>query len=190
MRNYYKNNSNYRSYLGAWCKDYYSKNKEVWKTRKKMPLEKRREYQRKWRLKNIDIARERSKIYAKQMRSANPKRVRDINEAYWKRNPEKLKLKRKVSHARRRASKMGAFQDGSANIFIKWVRSQEFINCAYCGKQISGNDAHIDHVLALSKGGSHASSNLTASCPPCNRSKGNKNLEEWIKTKFGQQNLI
>lgn len=43
--------------------------------------------------------------------------------------------------------------------------------CAYCGKHLPFDSFHIDHVIPLAKGGNNEESNLTVSCPKCNRKK-------------------
>ena len=42
--------------------------------------------------------------------------------------------------------------------------------CVYCGAQAT----EIDHVIPVSRGGSHSLSNLVASCTPCNQTKNHK----------------
>ena len=49
--------------------------------------------------------------------------------------------------------------------------------CQYCG---STRRLHIDHRIALARGGSNLFENLVTSCGPCNQSKGPKLLEDWI----------
>ncbi|NEQ85803.1 MAG: HNH endonuclease [Moorea sp. SIO2I5] len=58
----------------------------------------------------------------------------------------------------------------------KWGRK-----CAYCGA--FGTPLEIEHIQALSKGGSNRVSNLTLACRPCNQAKGNKPVEEFLKKK-------
>ena len=38
----------------------------------------------------------------------------------------------------------------------------------------------LDHVTPLSKGGAHVIENLVPACRPCNSSKGDKLLADWI----------
>lgn len=73
--------------------------------------------------------------------------------------------------------------DGSAKEFYRWVRSQEFVDCAYCGIKVSGKEAHVDHKIAIARGGAHILANLTASCAVCNIQKGVLTPEEFIKRK-------
>ncbi|NEQ16462.1 MAG: HNH endonuclease [Moorea sp. SIO3E2] len=58
----------------------------------------------------------------------------------------------------------------------KWGRK-----CAYCGTE--GTPLEIEHIRALSKGGSNRVSNLTLACRSCNQAKGNKPVEVFLKKK-------
>ncbi len=48
--------------------------------------------------------------------------------------------------------------------------------CEYCQSQLmfSPNSFEIDHILALSQGGTNALTNLALACPQCNGHKSNK----------------
>ena len=47
--------------------------------------------------------------------------------------------------------------------------------CHYCGKQLAGSDATVDHLIPLSHNGERLSAtNLVASCRSCNSRKKNK----------------
>lgn len=61
-------------------------------------------------------------------------------------------------------------------LLVKWGRK-----CAYCGRE--NVPFEIEHILAKSKGGSNRISNLCLSCHSCNRAKGNKSVEEFLKKK-------
>jgi len=58
----------------------------------------------------------------------------------------------------------------------KWGRQ-----CTYCEAENIGLD--IDHIIARSKGGSNRVNNLTLACRPCNQSKGNQSIQEFLKKK-------
>lgn len=49
--------------------------------------------------------------------------------------------------------------------------------CAYCADATATT---ADHVIPHSKGGLSDESNLLAACRPCNTSKGNRTLREWV----------
>lgn len=48
-------------------------------------------------------------------------------------------------------------------------------SCYYCGEYV-GSDFHIDHMLPISRGGSHWPSNITITCKTCNLDKHNKTV--------------
>jgi len=52
--------------------------------------------------------------------------------------------------------------------------------CACCGREISQQSFEAGHVIASSRGGSDGLSNLRPICVPCNRSMGNRNMDEFI----------
>lgn len=49
--------------------------------------------------------------------------------------------------------------------------------CAYCEKK--SRKWHYDHIVPLSRGGSHALDNLALACPQCNLSKNDRTPDEW-----------
>ncbi len=53
--------------------------------------------------------------------------------------------------------------------------------CAYCGK--ADVPLEVEHIHPRSKGGSDRVSNLTLACEPCNRRKGNRPVEDFLKRK-------
>jgi 5-methylcytosine-specific restriction endonuclease McrA len=58
----------------------------------------------------------------------------------------------------------------------KWQRT-----CAYCGK--TGIPLQVEHIQPRSRGGTDRISNLALACEPCNRRKGNRAIEVFLKTK-------
>lgn len=58
----------------------------------------------------------------------------------------------------------------------KWGRK-----CAYCGKE--NTPLQVEHIKAKAKGGTNRVSNLTLSCEPCNKKKGTKEIEDFLKGK-------
>ncbi len=58
----------------------------------------------------------------------------------------------------------------------KWHRT-----CAYCGKKAV--PLQVEHIHPKSRGGSDRVSNLTLACEPCNRRKGNRPFEVFLKGK-------
>ena len=59
----------------------------------------------------------------------------------------------------------------------KWERK-----CTYCSKE--NTPLQIEHINPKSKGGSNRISNLCLACEKCNKKKGNKPVEEFLKGKL------
>jgi 5-methylcytosine-specific restriction endonuclease McrA len=102
--------------------------------------------------------------------SKNKKRYAEWRSQYSAKNRDKANISNRIRYGR--LSKVKT--DPNAYKFYEFVRSKKSIPCYYCGKRISGKEAHIDHVIALAKDGNHASENLCASCPKCNWRKNAK----------------
>lgn len=50
--------------------------------------------------------------------------------------------------------------------------------CHLCGRtDLADNEIHLDHVIPLSKRGTHTADNVKVACAPCNLSKGSKLLQ-------------
>lgn len=104
--------------------------------------------------------REEKLAYAKQYQKDNPDKVRATK---YKR--EKLKGDKYV-------------------VTDRDIRRQRDIQkglCFWCGDRIQ--KYHIDHVMPLSKGGSHSIGNIVISCPTCNIKKNNRLPIDFIKSK-------
>lgn len=48
------------------------------------------------------------------------------------------------------------------------------ITCAYCGCSLADEQKTLDHVVPLSRGGTHELTNLVVCCRSCNSTKGNR----------------
>jgi 5-methylcytosine-specific restriction endonuclease McrA len=51
-------------------------------------------------------------------------------------------------------------------------------SCSYCGEV--GVAMTLDHVVALNRGGIHERNNLVPACKPCNSSKQDLSVDEWL----------
>ena len=80
----------------------------------------------------------------------------------------------------RRAFILGATIGNLAEIkeIYRQVKEDPKVRCYLCGKLIPMGHRHVDHIIPLSKGGAHRSSNLAAACDTCNQRKHNKLPEE------------
>jgi len=140
--------------------------------RRRMLKDKRGYYekQKAWRIKNPIKQKLYQKNHLPKRRSRyakNPQICLAHNRRWKLKNPAKVK----AMHCARRALKKKCKTDNTASKFITFVHSLKSVPCYYCGKVIAGKDAHVDHVIALSRLGNHASDNLAASCAECNLKK-------------------
>jgi len=119
-------------------------------------------------------------------REANRKKLRERNLAYYKQH----KVESFARVQKRNALKKAATINMRGIVaFVKGVKSKPFATCYYCQKRVSTKSIHIDHIVALAKGGLHAVENLCVACETCNRSKGAKSLIEWAAYR-GEQQLL
>ena len=73
---------------------------------------------------------------------------------------------------------------------LEWrAKLEEFDGrCAYCGEP--AEPVEMDHFIPVSRGGEHWVANVLPACRPCNRSKGQKTLEEWQAERARRGELI
>lgn len=124
--------------------------------------------------------------------------VRQAQFEYWKQHPEQkqahdrwrwreswwlkyqinpdLRLYHREKSKRRKVELRG---QTPVQISVAAIRSRFalFGNCcAYCGAK---GEMEIEHVIPISKGGPHDSSNIVPACSRCNTSKRASMIEEW-----------
>ena len=57
------------------------------------------------------------------------------------------------------------------------IFERDSFTCRYCGAK--GVELECDHVEPISRGGTNEPGNLVTACSDCNRSKRNKQLDQW-----------
>lgn len=87
-------------------------------------------------------------------------------KAWKKRNPEKVKAQKSAYRARRKGAPV------VEPVSRKEVYARSKGICGICGKKVSAFHFHVDHIIPLSRGGSHTYGNTQASHPSCNEKKG------------------
>jgi 5-methylcytosine-specific restriction endonuclease McrA len=80
-------------------------------------------------------------------------------------NPEAYKAQGRESARRRRARINGSMIDPS--LTLEYAAIVENDPCSYCGLP----SGVVDHIVPLSRGGTHEWMNFTGACDTCNRSK-------------------
>lgn len=122
--------------------------------------------------------REAKAAYDSTYRERNAIRIRERRRAKYRMNPPPRE-RGNLARARRRARRLqnGDFSVKSGDLARAYNRHQG--RCAYCNKHIAWEDVEWDHIVPISRGGSHSIGNLAPSCNPCNRSKAWKFITEW-----------
>lgn len=110
---------------------------------------------------------------ARRDRLNDPVKFRERGRRYRKTNPDKVKQFAEARRARQ------AQAPGRGVHALEWreVRDSYLRRCAYCGAK---GKMHMDHVDALSVGGSHEIENIAPACSRCNKSKGKWSLLVWL----------
>jgi 5-methylcytosine-specific restriction endonuclease McrA len=114
--------------------------------------------------------------------AANRERLAKNNAAWCAANPDKVAAHGRARQARRRARKRNTECDPTAN--HQTVAAMFGSTCYICGVLTEPNapprsryKAELEHVIPLSKGGTHTFDNLRIACHRCNRRKGVRTLE-------------
>lgn len=142
----------------------------------RLNLDRRREIGDKWAKANPDKIRKKNRTY----KTTNAERLAPINRqrvSDWvKANPEK---KRKHVNDRR-AREHNAIGSHTVEELKEQLERQDHL-CIGCYADLSGlRNRTIDHIMALSKGGSQWIANIQWLCQPCNSRKHDKSQIEWL----------
>ena len=114
--------------------------------------------------------KEKAKIY----RIENYARRLEIERKCRSKNKERLRPSKNA----RQSIRNRTVQSGTYLILDKELNKIYNSPCFNCG---STKDQSLDHIIPISKGGSHSSGNIMTLCLKCNISKKSKLLVEWKK---------
>lgn len=160
--------------------------KKLWKSSydssyRKANAEKKRLSDKAWRDNNLLRARENARRWKLDHPQQHREHVRVAAKTYNKRHPEKGR-----NHVHKyRMLKLGASR-GDPNAVVKYMASvleSSSVDCVYCGIAMDTATKRLitfDHVTPVTRGGLHVPENLRPCCLPCNASKGNRLLVEWL----------
>lgn len=107
----------------------------------------------------------------------NPDVNRAAKRRYTENHPDRIKIAGRVAQNKRRSLKKanpGSHTKSDIELIIRTQNGK----CWWCGCVLTDN-FHVDHRVALSRGGSNAVNNLCVTCERCNLSKGAKMPHEW-----------
>lgn len=141
----------------------------------------KQEYQSMWREGNREEHRAYSKSYYQDHREerikyysnwqlSNKDRIRNNSNTWRRNNPERMKVRRKLENARRRALIVNADGDFTMD---EWLDLKDHYgnSCLACGRSEPEIKITPDHVVPLKKGGSNSIDNIQPLCWGCNASK-------------------
>ena len=123
---------------------------------------------------------ERNVKYSAKWRSENRDFKKIINARWAANNPDKVRAKGHRRRARKYKNSTPE-QIKAADLKIIQMLSHRHADCAYCAKRFLTKNMHVEHIVALARGGSHSPENICMSCGQCNESKNAKLLgSEWL----------
>jgi len=124
-------------------------------------------------------------IYQKEKRNILLPKKRINSKLYYQKNRESVLEKQRLSYRPEESQKKSSIRRARMkhNPIYK-VTTVEILRlrlmpCFYCAKP----GGSIDHVIPVSRGGSHSLGNLVSCCQSCNASKGARFLTEWKKVR-------
>ncbi len=124
-------------------------------------------------LDNPQAAKDRS---AKRYRAKRGE-IREQAKDYYHRNESAFKQR---AGARRALIELVTVGDPrEIEAFYERVRTTNLLPCYWCKKIVRKKDRHVDHIIPLHRGGSHAVANLCCACRSCNLSKHAKMPDEF-----------
>jgi 5-methylcytosine-specific restriction endonuclease McrA len=133
-----------------------------------------RELKAKFRAENPGVHAARARDY----RARNLEKVRATEKKYRDENP----LVKIAKDQNRRARKNNAGTHTKAE--LAEIISLQSYQCGVCKISIrKRQDRHLDHIVPLSKGGRNDRSNLQFLCVSCNLSKGDKDPEDFMRSR-------
>lgn len=131
-------------------------------------------WKQEWRKNNPDKVKKHKRDSNKRHRDSHNIRIKRYNEKH----PDIRRMRGRVDAMKRRVKE----GDVSRTILHELYDEQNG-KCAYCGISIYWeipNDIHVDHIKAVTKGGTNDKDNLNLTCADCNLSKHDLELSDWL----------
>jgi 5-methylcytosine-specific restriction endonuclease McrA len=134
---------------------------------------------KRFRKNHIEEIKEKLSVWYRKNVTFNRQRNRAAMKIWRSENKEKIKM----YSANRYALLLGVEGNGITTEEWETIKRETGYRCSYCGQK---SDAlQMDHVVPVSKGGSHNAENITPACASCNQSKGNRSLIKFLYNKIG-----
>ena len=123
----------------------------------------------------------------KERRKANPEQFRAYYRTYYKWK-SKTSYYRVKALSRIHAARSATGKTSKSAIERLVAIKERGTSCFYCGRNVRGQSANIEHIIPLARGGTNTEENLTVACEHCNKSKHSKMPNEFIR--LGQLFLL
>jgi 5-methylcytosine-specific restriction endonuclease McrA len=118
----------------------------------------------------------------------NGERVRELDRNRYERDKEK-RIALACEHVKIRRARMAGVET-DPGVTVPALRKIHGDNCCYCGIEmtftrgkrgdgIAPHRATLEHVLPITKGGSHTFANTALACHRCNVTKNARTVDEW-----------
>jgi 5-methylcytosine-specific restriction endonuclease McrA len=124
--------------------------------------EKLRAQQAQWWIDNAHM----KPVYGRTYRQRHPEKVAAKHRRWKEENPEQSRAIRRNRRARL-LNAPGVHTSEDIGKILKLQKNR----CAYCRASFDETPYQVDHVLAISRGGSNDATNIQLLCRPCNSSK-------------------
>ena len=181
--NWQKNN---RQYFKDWADKNEVRVKQVAKNWRINHSEIRKKNKERYRSKDKNHKKELD--YAIQYRLVHLQEIAEYMRLYMPRyyaSPRGKAIILNIKHKRRTQIVLTKSDDVKQKIIE--IKSSPIVKCYICGCSLPGIKCHIDHIIPLSKGGTHTGSNIAPACPSCNRAKGDKIPTDTLLESLGKK---
>lgn len=126
-----------------------------------------------WRLANLE------EINARQRQLNKTEAYRSQRRQMWANKPIEQRRAISAQRAHNRRARLRAVE--YETIDRPAIIERDNSTCYLCGKVLLPDEITLDHVIPISKGGSHTTNNIKVACLSCNCSKGNRPLEVFMR---------
>lgn len=131
---------------------------------------------------DLEVNRERVRVAARHIYRQNPEKAKARRERYESKDPERIRAMKdawKQAHPDRlldydqaRRARVRGTQIEPISRRLVWEQDEGI--CHICLESVEFEDMHLDHVVPLSKGGTHTYDNVASSHEMCNLKKAAK----------------
>lgn len=177
-KNGYENENKTR--ISAYNQVYYENRREEISNRRKKIYQEKHKDEIEARKLIPKITEDEKRKRARDYQIKNKEKLSEYNKKRYKENPIKEKLRHHWRSARKKELPDTLTKE-------QWDFALKFFDysCAYCNKRVDYQLA-LDHVIPITSNNCPGTvvTNSLPVCKSCNSSKNNKNLEEWIVSRF------